>query len=261
MGKSSRQKRRTYQTPKKARAGANLVWYAAAAVVVIAGVLGVALSRSNSASGVGPQATDHWHAALGVNNCGKWDPNWLTPVSQTTQGAVRAGTDVYAGMHSHGDGLIHMEPQSSDEMGKHATLGTYFKFSGFKIDSTSMSFGTLDPATTVVVKNGDKCNGKPGVLRWSVNGKEKHGNPASYKIFNGDAIAVVFTTADAKMPKKTDIPSYSELQSRVGNPNAPENAPGATVPNNTATTTTAPGSTTVVPTTPTSTGATTTPTS
>ena len=262
MGKSSRQKRRTYQTPTRARAGANLVWYAAAAVVVIGGALGVAISRSNSASGVGPQLGDHWHAALGVNDCGTWVPNWLTPVSQTqgSQGPVQSRTSLYAGLHSHGDGLIHMEPQTSADEGKRATVGTYFKFAGFKINSTSITFGTLDPATTVNEKNGNKCNGEPGVLRWAVNGKEMHGNPASYKIFNGDVIAIVFTTADAKLPKKTDVPSYAELQKILGNPNQPENPPGVTVPNNAATTTVPTGSTTSSAPTSTSTGATTTPT-
>jgi len=28
-------------------------------------------------------------------------------------------------------------------------------------------------------KNGNKCNGKPGVLRWAVNGKEMHTDPSS----------------------------------------------------------------------------------
>jgi len=66
MGKSSRQKRRTYQTPKKSRNGANMVWYVAAAVLIIGGVLGVALSRSKSATAVAPTTKDHWHIALGV---------------------------------------------------------------------------------------------------------------------------------------------------------------------------------------------------
>jgi hypothetical protein len=247
MGKSSRQKRRTYQTPKRARTGANMVWYAAAAVLIIGGTLAVALSRSNSANSIGPQSTDHWHAALGVDNCGKWAPNWLTPFSGGTPSTpIRNRSSIYAGMHSHGDGLIHMEPQSSDEMGKHATLGTYFKFAGFELNSTSLTFGTLDPATTVVVKNGDKCNGKPGVLRWEVNGKERHGNPASYKIFNGDVIALVFTTADAKLPKQTDVPSYKYLQQQLGNPSTEGAPPGQTVPN---ASTTAPGQTTAPPTT------------
>ena len=165
---------------------------------------------------------------------------------------MRAGSEIYAGMHSHGDGLIHMEPKTSDEMGDKATVGEYFKFAGWKLTSTSITFGTLAQDTTVNEKNGNKCNGKPGVLRWSVNGKEKKGNPGGYKIFDGDVIELVFTTADAKLPPKTEVPSYAELQDILGNPNKPENPPGATVPAATTSTTTpdatlettAPGATT-----------------
>jgi hypothetical protein len=237
MGKSSRSKRRTYQTPKRARTGANLVWYAAAFVLLVGGTLAVALSRSNSANGIGPQSGDHWHAALGVQVCGTWTPNWLTPVAPAgtanAGGPVRAGSLTYAGLHSHGDGLIHMEPQTSDEMGKSATLGRYFKFAGFTLNATEIKFGTLDPSTTVSEKNGDKCDG----------------NPASYKIFNGDVIELVFTTADAKLPPKTEVPSYTELQDIIGNPNKSVNPPGVTTPNNAATTTTPGATTTAAPTT------------
>jgi hypothetical protein len=234
MGKSSRQKRRTYQTPKRSRTNANLVWYVAAAVLVIGGSLAVALSRSNT-SGIGPTASDHWHAALGVDDCGKWAPNWLTPVSQAG-GPIRADNHLYAGMHSHGDGLIHMEPQSSADTGENATVGEYFKSAGFTIKTNEIKFGTLDPTTTVIEKNGNKCNGKPGVLRWAVNGKEHHGDPGKYKIFNGDVIAIFFTTADAKLPPKTDVPSYNYLQQQLGSPSNEGAPPGQTVPNATTTT-------------------------
>lgn len=240
MGKSSRQKRRTYQTPKRARNGANLVWYVAAAVLVIGGTFGVALSRSKSATGVGPTLSDHWHAALGVDDCGTWSPNWLWPPGTTSGGSpARAGSGglLYAGLHSHGDGLIHMEPQTSEDSGNNATLGTYFKFGGWKLSSTSISFNTVNE------KNGSTCNGKPGVLRWAVNGKEKHGDPAKYKLFNADVIELVFTTADAKLPPKTAVPSYTALQSILGNPNKPENPPGVTAPTNSTPVRTTPGNT------------------
>jgi hypothetical protein len=67
---------------------------------------------------------------------------------------------------------------------------------------------------------------------------EHHGNPASYKIFNGDVIAIVFTTADAKLPKKSEVPSYKTLQDILGQTNPTEPAPGQTLPNAAVTTTT-----------------------
>jgi hypothetical protein len=267
MGKSSRNKRRTYQTPTKARTGGNTVWYALAFVVVVAGVLAVALSRSNSASGIGPTINDHWHAALGVDNCGTWVPNWQWPPGNVTNSSAigagapaRAGSggQIYAGLHSHGDGLIHMEPSGTQDEGKNATVGQYFKYGGWKLSQTSINFVNVD------VKNGDKCNGKPGVLRWAVNGKEMHGNPAKYKLYDGDVVELVFTTADAKMPAKTAVPSYAALEEILGegtNTTAPvSSAPGATQPGvTTPGATTAPASAaTTAPTATTAAGATTT---
>jgi hypothetical protein len=249
MGKSSRNKRRTYQSPKKARTGNNTLWYALAFVIVVGGVLAVALSRSKSASSIGPLASrgDHWHAALGVDDCGTWVQNWAWPPGNTSQGVpARAGSggQLYAGMHSHGDGLIHMEPQTGEDEGNNATVGRYFKYGGWKLSETSIKFVNVDE------KNGNQCNGKPGVLRWAVNGKEMHGNPASYKLFDGDAVELVFTTKDAKLPPKTDIPSFSTLESVLngapseGAPTAPgETQPGVTTPGATQPGSTTPGAT------------------
>jgi hypothetical protein len=241
MGKSSRNKRRTYQSPKKARAANNSLWYALAFVMLVGGALAVALSRSSGGVGtVGPLISrgDHWHAALGVDDCGTWVPNWQWPpgnvTAQNAAGAgspARAGTGglVYAGLHSHGDGLIHMEPATTEDEGKNATLGRYFKYGGWKLSSSSIDF------VNVKRKTGDTCDGKPGVLRWAVNGKEMHSDPAKYKLLDGDAIELVFTTAGAKLPPKTQIPSYSALQdilhggsgtaSTMPNPNAPASTP------------------------------------
>jgi hypothetical protein len=244
MGKSARAKGRTYQSPKKARTGANTVWYAASFILIAAGVLGVALSRSSSPSSIGPTISDHWHAALGVNDCGTWVPNWEWPPGNvSSSSAVGAGSparagsggQIYAGLHSHGDGLIHMEPSGTEDEGKNATLGRYFQYGGWKLSATSINFVTVDQ------KNGNQCNGKPGVLRWAVDGKEMHGNPAKYKLNNGDAVELVFTTAGAKLPAKTAIPSFAALENILGQTNPTEPAPNVTLA---PSATTAPGATT-----------------
>ena len=99
---------------------------------------------------------------------------------------MRAGTDVYAGLHSHNDGLIHMEPQTSDEIGTNANLGTYFTFNGFQLSATHVKFLTAD------LKNGDKCGNLPGKLHWLVDGTEHTGNPANYVLDDKDRIVVAF---------------------------------------------------------------------
>jgi hypothetical protein len=175
-------------------------------LILIVGVAAVALSRTNSAS-AHPVAGDHWHAALGVYLCDHWqgDGNWTWP-AQTPQGSpARFGTQAYAGLHSHGDGIIHIEPQTSDEMGKNATVGTYFKFGGWKLSDKQVEFVGESK------KNGDKCGAKPGEIRWEVNGVEKTGNPAHYKIKDGDEIAIAFVPADLSLKTLGHVPSLQHL--------------------------------------------------
>jgi hypothetical protein len=267
MGKSSRQKRRSYQTPKRSRNGANLIWYAMAGILVVAGALGIALSRSKSANGIAPTTADHWHIALGVNDCGTWVPNWAWPPGNVTSASsagagapARAGSSglIYAPLHSHDDGLIHIEPLTDSDGGKNATLGAYFKYGGWKLSETSINFVNVDE------KNGNKCQGKPATLRWSVNGKEQHGDPAKYKLSDGDVVELVFTTATAKLPPTTDVPSFTDLQQILGTGPAATAVPGTTA-GSTGTTTagsaTTTASTTAATTSPTTVGNTTTPTS
>ncbi len=253
MGKSSRQKRRTYQTPKRSRTNANFVWYVATAILVLAGTLAVVLSRTNSASGVGPTSSDHWHAALGVDDCGKWAPNWLTPVDPSAGTPVRSGSTIYAGMHSHGDGLIHMEPQTSDEVGRHATLGTYFTMNGFQLSSTHVKFASAD------LKNGDKCGKLPGKLHWLVNGKERVGDPTKYLLRDSDYIVVAFLPDSKKITSLGKPPSYANLPGAEGRSNStPTSAvtpPSAVTPSSTsapAASTSTPASTVAPASTPTS---------
>src|SRR6476646_9269920 len=86
----------------------------------------------------------HWHAALGMWDCDKWMSDgsgngvWNWPSATPEGSPARANnTNVYAGLHSHDDGIITMEPQVNEEAGSHATIGKSFEFGGWKISSTS----------------------------------------------------------------------------------------------------------------------------
>lgn len=187
---------------------------AAVAVAIVGGLLVFALRPSN-ASGGGIQFGEHWHAALGVYACNHWDGGgtWPTPTDAVTKSPVRAGTSTYAGLHSHHDGLIHMEPQTSDEVGKNASLGTYFKFNGFELSSTHVKFVTAD------LTNGDKCGSAQGTLHWAVNGHERTGNPSKYVLHNGDWIVVAFLPANKSISSVGKPPSYKTLVQTVGTAN------------------------------------------
>ena len=69
---------------------------------------------ANQATG---EPGDHWHSYLGVNICGEWLPN--VPEFEAPVGSPVGSRN--AGIHSHGDGLIHTHPFVSSEEGKNAT--------------------------------------------------------------------------------------------------------------------------------------------
>ena len=110
----------------------------------------------------------HWHAALGVYDCDTWvgdqhRPGVVALARRDAHGSpARAGnTNVYAGLHSHADGIIHMEPLVDEEAGRHATVGKYFQFGGWKLSSTGFNFvGTKAARTaTSAATSPARCSG------------------------------------------------------------------------------------------------------
>jgi hypothetical protein len=229
-----------------ARSSARVAIALLIAVPILFGIAGIALASSSKStssaidngpfirnankSAVDPQnLNSHWHAALGVYDCDHWMGdstgegvwNWPSVVDvgfgASTPG--RVGTKQYAGLHSHDDGVIHMEPAAPDEAGRHATLGRYFEFGGWGLSASGYDFlGTT-------VENGEPCGKQPGKLQWAVakfNGDLKNpqayvvrsGNPADYKLYNDDIVVVAF------LPTGTTI-------TELGNPPSAPNLPDA----------------------------------
>ena len=160
---------------------------------------------------------------------------------------------MYAGLHSHDDGVIHMEPAVSEDAGKNTTVGRYFDYGGWKLSSTGFTFlGTT-------VKNGDKCGTAPGTLQWETgkwdgtSGKQKYtvqsGNPAKYKASQDDIVVIAFLPAGRSISTIGDPPSVPNLAKALG---AESVAPGSTAATTPVAPTTAPATgSTKPPTTPT----------
>jgi hypothetical protein len=201
-GKSGRPVARAARGTRK-----NTLWYVATAVIVIVGVALLVVVRPTKTASAGVKFGEHWHAALGVYACDHWDggSTWPTPTDATTGSPARADGGGYAGLHSHQDGLIHMEPQSSDDTGNSANIGTYFKENGFQLSATHVKFVTAD------LNNGDKCANAPGTLHWLVNGKERTGNPANYVLHDHDWVVVAFLPDTKKITSLGKPPSYPNL--------------------------------------------------
>ncbi|MCE2462427.1 MAG: hypothetical protein J4F46_00705 [Dehalococcoidia bacterium] len=121
---------------------------------------------------VGAQIGDHWHASIYVEIC---------------------GTALYfppspGGVHSHGDGFIHIHPEDVNETGSQANLGRFFDSFPYDIDT-----GHIRSARGELFENGDACpGGLPGRVQVIANGKDVTEDFRSYILRDGDNVEVFF---------------------------------------------------------------------
>ncbi len=207
----------------KARKSGTLGFMAIIGVIALLGIIGIIASKSGTNAGAqtGPNIGEHQHAALGINICGQWKPN--TPQYESAKG-----------IHSHGDGFIHMHPYSRAGANENATVGLFLSQADEKVTNDSIKLGDGTD-----LKNGDECvnlDKKPGKLRWSVNGKEKKGNPARYVPADRDVIALAFLP-DGEDIGTPPIATSGQNPSDVGGP-TPDTTPPETTPSSEAPATT-----------------------
>ena len=210
--------RSKYRKPKRRRSG-SFGWNVAIATVIIVGVVAVVLTRGGGDSaGSGPphaadQATnqpgDHWHTALGVNICGEW----LDPAPAFEKPSAARTRCANAGIHSHGDGLIHTHPLRASEEGNNATLGKFVDYGGWSVSSDSIDLaGRTTPTPSGRARRRSEedlveqrrhvpvrqVQGQEVQLTWAVDGKTKTGNPADYHQQDGETIAIGFLPKGAE---------------------------------------------------------------
>lgn len=124
----------------------------------------------------GPVAdADFFLAAVSVNVCGTWLPD-------------APATPDASGIHSHGDGFVYAHPQSPAEAGDKATLGLWLSHGDWSATAERLQLWDGAAHTT-----GDTCpDGRPGTVRWWVDGAEQQGDPEKLRIGNGQAITLSF---------------------------------------------------------------------
>ncbi len=150
----------------------------AAAAVAIAAVLVATVLEPRGAGepvrAAGPRiGRDHWHAVYQVFVCGERQPNFPTWES---------------GVHTHGDGVIHMHPFSPGEDGEGARLVKFFEYGGGRLSQSEMRM----PGDRRTLRNGDLCpDGTEGVLQVFVNG-DRLDDWSRYIPQDGDRIRIVF---------------------------------------------------------------------
>src|SRR5439155_2030283 len=162
--------------------GGSLVWPALIGVVVVLGVILIGISRSEISGASTPPriGKDHWHAAIGFYDCDHFLPN-------------EAQFENSEGLHTHGDGLIHLHPFSTAVAGKNATLGKYFELAGIKFSSTEAVFGNT------TLRDGAKCGSKKGVLQTLLNVMVV-ADPNSLPLKQGHVIVVVLVQMGVNIP-------------------------------------------------------------
>jgi len=208
-------------------------------LVVGARSLGSSLNanRRNGVQSVAePTTYDHWHEAFAVDVCG----TTLPPL-------VDRGTD-QNGIHTHGDGIIHVHPFTNDVAGANATFGVFANQVGMVLGSDQVR---LPDGTTK--KNGDDCNGAPGrwqLVEWDVDDPTaepvvRYSGFESVR-FTADrhAFTLAFlpsTTTPAQVPKPSSIPTLDQLSDA---PSTTTRRPGTTSPRGTTAPSTTPPTTT-----------------
>jgi hypothetical protein len=122
---------------------------------------------------------DVWLAALGVHVCGEWLAN-------------APDSNLEAGIHSHGDGLVYVHPIHADgaekDTGRDATLGRFLAEGGWSADDDGFTLWD-----GVSVRTGDLCpDGRPGIMRWTVDGEDGRGDPSDHRVGHRQVIVFSF---------------------------------------------------------------------
>ena len=158
----------------------------------ILGVFLVAFSRAQRQPDLSrPRIGDHWHSAIGFNVCGAFAPN----VPDNNQDPL--------GIHTHGDGVVHTHPFSSQSAGTRATLQIFLDTLDIRVTDNELRLPGGDTK-----KNGERCETGPASIRVKVwdtraptdNGRIVAGDPGDIRLGDNQLITVAF------LPEGTDIP-------------------------------------------------------
>ena len=153
MGKASSSKKvaRAAKAAGRPGVGRSWGWPALIGGLVVLGLILVVISRGNTEDAVAPKLGDHWHAAYGIYVCDTFMPPLNDTVTDET------------GLHTHGDGLMHMHPFGTSYTGDNANIGNFGLTVDLEVEDDSFRMGGL------VRENGDECDdGTEGTVQLKV---------------------------------------------------------------------------------------------
>lgn len=124
----------------------------ALAAVIVVGIALVAFARANrDTTSLTPTFGDHWHIAYGIYDCttDSFLPNLADPQTPNS------------GIHTHGDGVVHLHPRGSDATGNNAQLKQFLDATRTEInDDSELTFPDRDS-----LAEGVTCDGESAVLQ------------------------------------------------------------------------------------------------
>lgn len=190
-------------------------WTMATVAVVAVGAVAIFFSWGGGGTAAAPALGDHIHAYLGINVCGSWLPP--APEYESADG-----------IHSHGDGLMHIHPSSSEAAGENAVVGRFIENNagaGWELSATSMTLWD-----GVEYRNGQECvdgeyAGQAADIQWAVgrvgepwDGTPRTGDLANYHPDDGDIVAVAFIPEGQQVPEPPDASGALGSPADVGAP-------------------------------------------
>jgi hypothetical protein len=231
---------RTYRGRRPAK------WYGSLALLFVLGVAIVWYSRyerQHPSPAGQPAIGTHWVAALSFDICGTIQPNVPTNPNTST------------GIHTEGDGLIHIDPTSPSDAGANATLGRFVEqYPGMKLNSISVKYpGTKSTTVGRTFTNGERCPaGTPdanqrGVVQvhawptFTAKTPVIAGDPNTLRLLNGQLITVAFLPNGKPVPKPPSSVITTLLQtiSTINSGSGTSSTSGSTTTTAPTTTTTA----------------------
>lgn len=134
------------------------------ASVLILGVALVLFARDSREANADPRfAEDHWHAAYGLSFCGEFvrsdEATALTDVGEDT-----------LGIHTHGDGVIHIHPFLASAGGRNAKLQIFFDQVSVGVTDSTITFPdgeTWDEAEDTCTVDGEEVPGQIVIGKWN----------------------------------------------------------------------------------------------
>lgn len=204
-------------------------WVHASTRATVVVTVVAALAAASTACGRWPRSVeptapvagvDHWHVAFGVWVCDRYLDAFVD-----RHGARH-------GIHTHGDGLIHIHPADRSTAAGNATLAAF----DAEVD-LQLSTGSLRLPDQVVHRDGAQCPNGPGrlsILRWAptpagdATPETLGTDPGAVALRDRDALAIVFAPAGTHVPPPPSVDTMDALSDVVPTMQPDRWAAGAT---------------------------------